>query len=698
MSEVALFFGLSSQRLRGRCRWGGGALALTLLLPYELVDGVPQLVWQLAPELPPAGVVAAFAPTAAGLAIIAASFLARRPSSLAAVVLSAIALAAVFIRLGADAAAWEVLPLPESLTDRPTAAFLALSLTAAGACLAFRPAARRISRAVLGAALASSALFYAWPARGEAPLVSVARALGALPDLPSWRFQLGMILLSVVALWPLAIPLAGLRLAFRPPAREHPVIAALAIYGLPGILMMFAYRALIGAQGGAGLLASVLAILILTGLLALVASAVEVLAEVSVSPEAALEQPPGLALRRAAAIGTAAVVLLGAAQWGLARPPQKGVAWTPGAASPDGDKLFGELLHAWSEARLRWDRRVRADSGAASGLVQVKGAARELAGAARGLDDGLGASIEALTREAEGLDLAGRRWYRLIGDVNEASRRAGLPYYVDPTVRMVQTEDGLRRHFAAHSYRIERVRRFQVGDTDFATLHVRQLGHRRDGHSRLGFSRDLQPFALVVIDELEPFREELAGLAAASRCRPVDAADAADAGDEALQRCGELLAQGATAAGGPAELLAALTAGTERHELQHQIDGPHLPLSSVVLERLGGYAEESQRRVNRELSAYVAEMTAPGSAPRLSLVHLARFALLAQRGAEHHVGVIALAAMSGQDLGRGGAVDRAAAARALAALAKESDDALRARAAEAWADLFGAPLPAATPL
>ena len=696
MSEVALFFGLSSERLRSRALWAGGALALALFLPYEVIDGKAQFTWQLAPELPPAGVVAALAPTLAGLAIVLASRLCRRATSLALVVLAALALAALLIRLGADAAAWEVLPLPESLSDRPTPALLALALTAAGANLAFRPRARRLSRVVLGAALASALLFYAWPARGEAPIATLFRAITMIPDLPIWRLQLGMVILALLALWPLVIPALGLVYAFRPPAREQPILGVVALFGLPVILLMFVYRSLLGAQGGAGVMASLLGVVILTALLTLAASAVEVLGEGLVTPDAELEQAPGWPILRAAAAALAAALTLGAGQWALARPPAKGVAWALSPATKEGDQLFGELLPAWTDARLRWDRNVR-QSSSAQAMVEVKGAARELTSAARGLGGapggGLGGAFEGLTREADALDLGGRRWYRLIGDVNEASRASGLPYYVDPTVRIRQTDDGLRRHFFALSYRIERVQRFDAGRGELAALHVRQLGHGRDSHQRLGFSRDLQPFALVVLDELEPFEKELTAHATASppRCTAREAADP-DAAD-GLARCGEVL--GRVLASAPGGLLPPLTSTTERHELQHQLDGPHLPLASLVLRRMGAYADEAQARVNRELSAYVAELTTEGASPRLGLVHLVRFGLLGRRGTEHHVAAIAFEALSGREVRDGdGQLDRAALAEVFSELCAEDDATLRARAAKTWAELFGAKLPA----
>jgi hypothetical protein len=701
-SEIALFFGLASQRLKSRARFYGAALALVLFMPYEIVDDRPQFIWQLAPELPLAGVIAAYAPVFAAALIVICTYALRRASSLALGVLSSLGLAAFLIRLGADASAWEVLPLPESLTDRPLPALFALALTAAGSNLAFRLHARRASRFVLGAAVACALLFYAWPARGEAPFVTLIRALALLPEMPGFRFQLGLFILAMLAFFPLAIPLVGLRYIARPPNREQPFLTAVAIYGLPAILLMFVYRSLLGAQGGAGILASLLSITAITSLLALVASAVEVLVESLVLPPGELERVDGfgtpvkgLPLHSAALIALTAVAVLAAAQWTLARPPKKGVEWAIKPPTKEADELFGKLLPAWDRARLNWDRRVRTTS-SAEGMVDVKANARELVSAARASAPGLGSAFEALTRESGDLDLAGRRFFRLVEDVNEQSRVGGLPYYIDPTVSIYQTDDGLRRHFYVHPYRIEKVRRVRAGGVDLATLEVRNLGPGRDGHLRLGFSRDIQPFALVVMDELEPYEKELAALAAAvpPRCVEAEYDDAAVA--EPLARCGELLASAARAPGG---LMPGLVAGTERHELQHQLDGPLLAMSPVVLRRMAAYTDEVQRRVNRELSAYVAELTAEGMSGRLGLVHIFRHALLGRRGVEHHVGILAFEALTEKKIrGEDGKEDRAELGRAFAEVAAMGDDSLRARAASVWQDLFGARLPAFEPM
>src|SRR5262249_20123951 len=124
-----------------------------------------------------------------------------------------------------------------------------------------------------------------------------------------------------------------------------------------------------------------------------------------------------------------------------------------------------------------------------------------------------------------------------------------------------------------------------------------------------------------------------------------------------------------------ADLDKALTIATERHELQHQIDGPHLPLSSAVAELLARFADEAQDRANRELSAYIAEMTAMDAPPQLTLVHLFPFAITARGGAEHRVAILLLETLSGKKLRFGARdVDAETYARAFEEQVSRADD------------------------
>jgi hypothetical protein len=138
--------------------------------------------------------------------------------------------------------------------------------------------------------------------------------------------------------------------------------------------------------------------------------------------------------------------------------------------------------------------------------------------------------------------------------------------------------------------------------------------------------------------------------------------------------------------------------GTERHELQHQIDGPHLPIATGVRSRLEGYALDYQDRVSRETSAFLAELTADGLAPKLGLWQLARYQLASEQGTYPRTALVVMEALAGRSLLRGYQVDGDAFWRAWQELFAMTDDELRARAKRAWKDLFDAELADPKPL
>lgn len=124
------------------------------------------------------------------------------------------------------------------------------------------------------------------------------------------------------------------------------------------------------------------------------------------------------------------------------------------------------------------------------------------------------------------------------------------------------------------------------------------------------------------------------------------------------------------------------------------MDGPHLPLSSAVAELLAGFPDEAQDRANRELSAYIAEMTAEGAPPQLTLVHLFPFGIVARGGAEHRVAVVLFETLSGKKLRYGAReVDPETFAQAFEEQAHRPNDDLRAAARAAYRAHFGAALP-----
>ena len=710
VNEHALFFGISSERLRKRARWAGGFLLLSALLPHEFIESSPLFLWDTLPELHPSAAAAALALPAAGLAVLVSSIVAKRSTSIAVTVLASFVLVTILFQLGGDRAAWDSFSMPESVSNRPAAALFALGFTSAGAILASRPKARRVARIYLWAGVASALFFYLWPARGEAPASTLLRALSSLPDLPGFRFQIGMVFLAILVLFPLVISLSGLVYLGRPPERPDPWISVVATFGLPSLLVMFAYRALAYANESFALLAYVATILIIIGLLALVSAALVVVGEAAslredelwgaTAPESKAtgtksvdvseRARKGLDLKVAAIIGAAVVTSLSVTEWVLSRPPKKGAEWKLGPTTDEADDVYGTRFVDWDRARRNWYLEVRKESSSTTRLATKK-TSKELIEGAKKLDPGLAAAFSAFAEATEDVDMPGRKFVRLVDDVNDASRNAHLPYYLDPSVALEQTKEGVRRHYYASAFRIDSVNRYEVGGDVFATLLVRSISGGAAGHGWLGYSRDSQPFALVDINSIDGYLSDVSLAAATSQCSvhvfaPARARDA-------LAVCGEELARLSKDAGpGTRD---AMVVGTERHELQHQIDGAHLAMSGAVLKRLSAYVPSSQERVNREVSAYLAELTSEGLAPRFALLNLAAFVVGEPTGIYHHTAVIVFEGLSGKKLWDGldpREVDFYEFRDALKELVRLSDDDLRKLARKTYAKLYGGEL------
>ncbi|XXT23631.1 hypothetical protein WME94_19010 [Sorangium sp. So ce429] len=710
-AATAMFYRMSAERLRARCLWSGLALALSVLVPYEVAYGHGIFVWSVLPELAPAARLAALAPAAAGLwllflgartkqraGLLRAGLLIERPTSRAIAVLAALVAVNVAVWIGRRSSAWDMLPLPDSLITRPAPFVAVFALTAAGVVLRFHARARRGGSALLVASVAAALVFYLWPSRGEIPAQTVARAAVLVATLPDVRFQLGYGMVLLFVLGPLAIALLGLAHVRRVPAREHPGLAIAAVWAMPGLMLLSVYRAFL--SGGLGVEAGMVAFfaLLLLAVVAVLASALEVLVLGTMVPDAELESGDGAGAagsargaRPIAAAGAAAAVvaaLLGALLV-LGRPAPKGVDWRLGAPTAEWDRVFGELVPGWERARLARDAHARNARGTgAEAQVLTKARGREMLAAARAQPDGkdVAAALAALAGQVDDLELSGRAFGRLVAEANDAARRAGLPYYLDASVILGVSAEGTMRRFYTTPYRVKEVHVFRVGEARFATLLVEPI--TEGGRVHLGFSRDQDPFALVLGSEVRSYAER-AGQEGGTCHAAAGGAPGATAG--ALARCDAALAALRGRLG--AALERAVLAGTERHELQHQIDGPHLPLSPAVAELLAGFSDEAQDRASRELSAYIAEMTASDAPPQLTLVHLFPFGVVARGGAEHRVATILLETLAGKKLRFGAReVDPETYAQAFEAQVSRGDDELREAARRAYREHFGVDL------
>ncbi|WP_437650210.1 hypothetical protein [Sorangium sp. So ce362] len=700
-AATAMFYRMSAERLRARCLLGGLALALSALVPYEVAFGHGIFVWSVLPELAPAAQFAALAPAIAGLWLLflgarterRAGLFIERPTSRAIAVLAAFVAVNVAVWLGRRSSAWDMLPLPDSLITRPAPFLAVFAFTAAGVVLRFHARARRSGSALLVASVAAALVFYLWPSRGELPAQTIARAAVLVATLPDVRFQLGYGMVLLFVLGPLAIALLGLEHVRRVPRREHPGLAIAAVWTMPGLMLLFVYRAFLA--GGWGVEAATVAFfaLLLAAVVAVLASAIEVLVLGVTVPDAELDPgPAGAAGARpivAASAAAAAVTVLLGALLVLGRPAPKGVDWALGAPTAEWDKVFGELLPSWERARITRDALARGAQGTgAEAQVLTRARSRELLATARAQPDGkdFAAALAALASQVDDLELSGRAFGRLVAEVNDAARRAGLAYYLDASINLGVSAEGATRRFYTTPYRVKEVRAFRVDGDRFATLLVEPMTAERRVH--LGFSRDKDPFALVIGSEIRTYAERIG-----QEGEPCHAAAGGAAGPHAgaLSRCDAALARLRERLG--AALERAVLSGTERHELQHQIDGPHLPLPPAVTELLAGYADDAQDRVGRELSAYLAEMTAGDAPPQLTLVHLFPFGVVARGGAEHRVATLLLETLSGKKLRLGAReVDPEAYARAFEEQVSRGDDELREAARRGYREHFGVDL------
>lgn len=712
--ERSLFFGISASRLRSRVRWGAVLLLLSFFVPYDMIGSVPIFAWNALPEMHAAGALALLALPLAGAAMAVGLFATKRGASLAFVVLGALLAAALVRKLGADRAAWDLVRVPDAFSTRPAGAILAIALTAAATNLKFRAATRHVVPYVLGAAGVCALYFYAWPERGEAPFKTMFRLLFALPEMPDFRFQMGILLMLFLMVWPLLITLGGLSLLKTTPSKDESWFAIIANWSLTLWLVLLAARPLMMPQPGLTFMAYMLTILVVTAVIVLLSAAVTLAVEsffVKTGDEVpersagnfdeilAMNMDPlagekkekkkvvavGLEPKRAGIAAAIVVAILGVTQLVLARPPAKGTDWQLSETKPESDAVFGRAFERWADARWNWDMSARLSSGSEARL-EVKNAGKELIEASKDLDPKLGDAVSTLVLESDDLDIGGQKWARLVHGVNDASRAAKLPYYIDPDFIMQDDKGELKYHFLANVYRIKRVNQYDVDGDDYATLIVTGMKGRGVDHLRLGFSRDEQPFALVNMGSVERNAAQLRGNAKMGYC--ADDIVRNSKLYKGLDQCGKLYQE--FVGEDDEEIEKAVLDGTERHELQHQIDGPHLPLAGPVLNLLEGYEPASQDRVNREVSAFLAEITAPGMASKLALIQLVQYLLVndEQRGVYDKTAVVVFEALSEKSIRRGMYVDGDKFWPVFEKLFEMSDAKLRERAKETWEELF----------
>ncbi|MBU0553266.1 hypothetical protein KKB55_09940 [Myxococcota bacterium] len=584
-------------RLRSRSLWAGLGVALLSLIPYEIIDDQPQLIWDLFGELPPAAILATLTPFLMGIIASLAGRWTRYEANLGLIIAATLLGGAAIMGLGVEAGGWSALPLPEGLNLSPGFALLALALPAAGASLTADPDrgwSLRWGRLLLLLALPAAAAFYLIPRGGEALGAQIYHFLVFQLSWTTGVAYFSTFTFAIALYWPAVIALFGLLYVFKPARDEMPIFSLAATFGLPLFWGLWTLRGLLTGQGAWAVFTSLGMACVLASAVALIASTLATLAA----------RRPQLKTTLGAA---GALLIIIAIQARLSTPPPKGVDWQLKPRDEATDALYMGALPTWNRARMRWVQGEMA--GTAQAYVALKAAEATLMARAEALDEGLSAAIRALSRDSMDAGVAGRRWTRAIQGVNDAAQAASLPYYLDPTVYFFKRGEGMRRLFQLKVYAVERVDAVEVEGRAFAALHVARLDRGGGSGALLGFSRDAQPFAVVQRAEIDAFEEALKALAAQTPARCLESPI------EGNFECGQwlikLIDDGA---------LKGLDAAVSRHELQHQIDGPGLPISGVFRRLNRDLSAQSLGRLNRELSAYTAELVSEEADPRLSLI------------------------------------------------------------------------------
>jgi hypothetical protein len=302
--------------------------------------------------------------------------------------------------------------------------------------------------------------------------------------------------------------------------------------------------------------------------------------------------------------------------WRLHRPPAD-LAWTLGQPTAAADELFGSQLPRFVVALARRSKHQTEQRGGAEAAQLLREQSEQTLASAGQVDAGLAEDAARLVRAADALDRTGRLWLDAVHRVNRRIRALGLPYYLDGNALQIASRSSgkVRQQFYVTTYRVQQVRRFEEQGRPYAALHVRRLDRLNIAGSRLGTVRPDEPFALVMLDVIEEtVAERLEAVGTRQSCElgswgapgRIDELCARTLTDLMVARGLDVQADREAAA----ELLTKLQIdATERHEIQHQVDGEDLDIPTELYQLVPWAEDRSLRVVAQELSAHLAELS-----------------------------------------------------------------------------------------
>ena len=402
-------------------------------------------------------------------------------------------------------------------------------------------------------------------------------------------------------------------------------------------------------------------------------------------------------------VGVTTVLLLGGLALRFQRS-QADLTWNLKPATEAADRVFGRSLPGMI---LKLSRRntilEKEGKGSAEDAVWLRQQREDFVKSVRDVDVELARHVANLMKRLDTVDFDGRLWFDALRPVNQRIRERGLPYFVDGSYFELTRDGRSIRSFYVVTYRVADILRYELNGHEYAALHVRRLDRLNVRETLLGFVREREPFALVLLDQTEDHvRRRIASLAGGScdvasvyRHGPHarDVEEACIGLVQTLLKDRELTVETAFD-----ELVDLQLQSTERHEVQHQIDGEDVDIPAELFRLLPIASDLQLARVSQEASAYLAELTSDDPlVVALTLAQLTEFLLddTGQTPYRYAAGLIFGALLGQPVMAPMGHVDGAGVARLWQEAATKGTGLstwLGPKAAEAHDDLIGSDL------
>jgi len=341
-------------------------------------------------------------------------------------------------------------------------------------------------------------------------------------------------------------------------------------------------------------------------------------------------------VRLSALLVAISLVGLGAYQWKVYTPPPN-LEWKFTTPSAQDKKIFSDLFPSYVIARNDQDHYLAKGQQKPHIEERVRTRSNALIDAARALDPELSERILSFVRLSENPDFSGRLWMKQLRKINERIREIGLPYYVQGNYMQMSKSSEMRRIFFVKTFYVERLRRFTVDGQEVASIHLRSLDRVRFKGRWLGLVRGDMPFALIMLDQIEKHSRALFNaLNETASCNTelsyltVEAIDIdAKCGSEILNQMRKM---NLDVDNRPEEAFQAILERnvlvTERHELQHLVDGDDLESPLALYELIPAASDDQVSLAMMELSAQTCELaTDDGLQVLLSLANQHSFLL-----------------------------------------------------------------------